>query len=148
MLPPLFTGAAAALVMSFGAAALAAGELPAIAATAAGQGTAVAGALSGVSAAAASAAYADGGTVNSPTVALIGEAGPETIIPESRPARARQLLADLFARNPGLMGGGGQAAVFQNQISVNVVAGTADPRGLAEELADHLNDILGQQMRA
>ena len=148
MLPPLFTGAAAALVMSFGAAALAAGELPAITATAMGQGAAVAAALSGVSGAAAGAAFADGGQVTSPTVALIGEAGPETIIPESRPARARQLLADLFARNPGLMGGGGQAAVFQNQISVNVVAGTADPRGLAEELADHLNDILGQQMRA
>ncbi|MFF5668788.1 hypothetical protein ACFY8S_01405 [Streptomyces hygroscopicus] len=35
--------------------------------------------------------FADGGIINSPTVGLIGEAGPEVIIPLTRPQRARQL---------------------------------------------------------
>ncbi|GGT74525.1 hypothetical protein P6B95_15495 [Streptomyces atratus] len=46
--------------------------------------------------------FANGGIVTGPTPALIGEAGPEVVIPLTRPARARQLaeqsgLADLLA---------------------------------------------------
>ncbi|MFG2404285.1 phage tail tape measure protein [Streptomyces brevispora] len=37
--------------------------------------------------------FANGGIVNGPTAALIGEAGPEVVIPLTRPARARQLAA-------------------------------------------------------
>lgn len=36
--------------------------------------------------------FADGGIVNGPTPALIGEAGPEVVIPLSKPKRARQLV--------------------------------------------------------
>lgn len=37
--------------------------------------------------------YADGGIVTGPTNALIGEAGPEVVIPLSRPARAAELMS-------------------------------------------------------
>lgn len=39
-------------------------------------------------------AYADGDIVTSPTVGLVGEAGPEAIIPLNNPARAQQLMAE------------------------------------------------------
>lgn len=37
---------------------------------------------------------AEGGIINSPTFAMIGEAGPEMVLPLSRPARARDLLME------------------------------------------------------
>lgn len=37
--------------------------------------------------------YADGGIVTGPTNALIGEAGPEVVIPLTQPARAQELMA-------------------------------------------------------
>ena len=37
--------------------------------------------------------YADGGIVTGPTNALIGEAGPEVVIPLTKPARAAELMA-------------------------------------------------------
>lgn len=39
-------------------------------------------------------AYARGGIITSPTVGLVGEAGPEAIIPLNNPARAQQLMAE------------------------------------------------------
>lgn len=39
-------------------------------------------------------AYASGGIVTSPQVGLVGEAGPEAIIPLNNPARAQQLMAE------------------------------------------------------
>ena len=59
-------------------------------------------------------ALADGGFINKPTNALVGEAGPELILPLTRPARMNQLLVD--AQKRGLikpmrfgapLGGGG-----------------------------------------
>lgn len=38
--------------------------------------------------------YAEGGIVTGPTNALIGEAGPEAVIPLTKPARAAQIMAD------------------------------------------------------
>jgi phage-related protein len=57
--------------------------------------------------------FADGGIVYGPTHALIGEAGPEVVIPLTRPRRARQL-----AERSGLLGILGATA-------------TAQPRALA-----------------
>lgn len=37
--------------------------------------------------------YANGGIVTSPTLAHIGEAGPEAVVPLTRPGRARQVMA-------------------------------------------------------
>jgi hypothetical protein len=51
-------------------------------------GIAVQGAAAGVK------AYARGDIVTSPTVGLVGEAGPEAIIPLNNPARAQQLMAE------------------------------------------------------
>jgi hypothetical protein len=39
-------------------------------------------------------AYADGGVVTTPTVGLVGEAGPEAIIPLNNPARAAQVMSE------------------------------------------------------
>jgi hypothetical protein len=52
--------------------------------------------------------FANGGIVNSPVVGLVGEAGPEVIIPLTRPQRARQLaqesgLVDMLAKS-GVLG--------------------------------------------
>lgn len=59
-----------------------------------------------------------GGIVSRPTFSLIGEAGPEAIIPLSNPARARQVM-----REAGLAGGGGG-------ITFNINGSNMDPRQL------------------
>jgi len=54
--------------------------------------------------------YADGGIINGPTPAIVGEAGPEVIIPLTKPGRAAQL-----AQQSGLLsmlGGGAATAVY------------------------------------
>jgi hypothetical protein len=54
--------------------------------------------------------FAEGGIVNGPTPAIVGEAGPEVIIPLSQPGRAAQL-----AQQSGLtamLGGGGTPTVY------------------------------------
>lgn len=51
---------------------------------------------------------AHGGVVSSPTLAMVGEAGPEVVIPLSRPERARQLMAATG------LGGGGSGVTVQN----------------------------------
>ena len=38
--------------------------------------------------------YAKGGIVTSPEIGVVGEAGPEAIIPLNNPARAQQLMAE------------------------------------------------------
>lgn len=57
--------------------------------------------------------FAEGGIITKPTVGMIGEAGPEVVVPLSKPDRARQLmkesgLVDLAA---GMGGGGGDTQV-------------------------------------
>lgn len=54
--------------------------------------------------------FADGGIVTAPRIGLVGEAGPEAIIPLSRPARASAIM-----REAGLIGGGaGNSFVINN----------------------------------
>jgi hypothetical protein len=145
MMPALTAAASAALVATLGGAAAAAGLLPGILAVGAGQGAALAATLVAGSA---GATFADGGRVTRPTVALVGEAGDETIIPESRPERARDLLDDLFARKPSLAPGrrGTAGAVFiNNQVTIN---GTPDdPEAVAERIYDAINRRLGRAFR-
>lgn len=60
---------------------------------------------------------ANGGYVDSPTLAMIGEAGPELVVPLNRPSRAEALL-----QGAGLTGvGGGPAVMIQ---SANFYDGT------------------------
>lgn len=58
--------------------------------------------------------YADGGVVTSPTLGLVGEAGPEAIIPLSNPARAAQVMNEA-----GLSGGTGSVAVYIGNEQLN-----------------------------
>jgi SLT domain-containing protein len=51
---------------------------------------------------------AQGGLITSPTLAMVGEAGPEAVIPLSRPARAAQVM-----RQAGL-GGSSNSFVINN----------------------------------
>lgn len=69
-------------------------------------------------------AMADGGLVSSPTVALIGEAGPEVVIPLTRPQRAMELMQQtgLMAYGSQQVSGGRGAAV--NIESANFYDGT------------------------
>ena len=48
---------------------------------------------------------AKGATVNNPTLAMIGEAGPETVVPHNNKPRSRALLAQAAA-GVGVTGGG------------------------------------------
>lgn len=65
-----------------------------------------------------------GGVVNRPTLALIGEAGPEAVVPLSRPQRARQVM-----REAGLTGGSG----VTNYFTINTT-GTVDEIALARSI--------------
>ena len=78
--------------------------------------------------------FADGGIVTSPTNALIGEAGPEMVLPLTDPARMAELLAHglgggFSAGGPGPapdVGGGGQGGntVVQLVVDGDVLAET------------------------
>lgn len=62
-------------------------------------------------------AFAAGGVVRSPQLALVGEAGPEVIVPTSRPGRARSLLqlaGDMVGGS-----GGGRAAGAGGGVSIH-----------------------------
>lgn len=143
MMPGLATGAAASLIMTFGASASAAVALPGLLAGAAAQGAVAGAAMSAAVGAATAASFAEGGRVTSRTFAEIGEAGPETIIPETRPSRARALLADLFARQPGLAGGGVSTI---NNWSISVT-GAGNARELADTLVSEIDRRLGRRAR-
>lgn len=70
--------------------------------------------------------YANGVVVDTPTLGIFGEAGPEAVIPISRPARAMQLmeqsgLADM-ARNQSSPAVMIQSAVFASATDADLVA--------------------------
>lgn len=76
--------------------------------------------------------FAEGGVVRGPTVALIGEAGTEAVIPMTKPARAAQIM-----RQSGLdqmFGGGGD-------VQVSVYLGN-------EAFDQHVQKIVVQDSRA
>jgi len=67
-------------------------------------------------------ATADGGIFSGAQVRLIGEAGPEAVVPLSRPARAAEIM-----KEAGLTGGGGptvhvQTMVVQDATDIDRVA--------------------------
>jgi len=94
-------------------------------------------------------AFAEGGRVTRPTLALIGEAGPETVIPESRPNLASALLASLFDRNPGLAasaGGGRGTTVFMSN-TLNLTASQSDPKSVADAIFEEIDRKIGREFR-
>ncbi|MCL1826540.1 MAG: hypothetical protein FWG20_00700, partial [Candidatus Cloacimonetes bacterium] len=74
-------------------------------------------------------AFAEGGIVNRPTFGMIGEDGPEAVIPLSKPDRASELL-----NKTGLSGsGGGSSFVFSPTVNIH---GNADKTVIDNSLAD------------
>jgi phage-related protein len=67
---------------------------------------------------------AEGGIVNSPTMALIGEAGPEAVIPLSRMGA------------PGMPGAGGGSQTYN--ITVNALGNSADPQAIVNALRSYI----------
>jgi len=65
---------------------------------------------------------AQGGLITSPTLAMVGEAGPEAVIPLSRPARAAQVM-----RQAGLIGAG-------NSFVINNYGNALDEGALAAKI--------------
>lgn len=88
--------------------------------------------------------FANGGIVNSPVVGLVGEAGPEVIIPLTRPARARQLaeesgLADMLASaGPGSKDRSGPPPVPAGQGAVFHIYEAGDGKVTAHRVASRL----------
>jgi hypothetical protein len=85
---------------------------------------------------------ANGGIVTKPEFTILGEAGPEAVIPLNRPARAAEVM-----RQAGLAGAGGESTV--STINVNVVLpGGTTLIGAAEDvgriLAPHVARALGR----
>jgi hypothetical protein len=79
-------------------------------------------------------AFASGGIVTSPTLALVGEAGPEAIIPLSA-----------FSGGSSLGGGGGIGGA--GNIVVNINGGSYLNQGGAQQIAQALATMIGQQLK-
>ena len=80
--------------------------------------------------------YAEGGIVNQPTQALIGEAGPEVVIPLTRPSRAAQLM-----QQSGLAGMLSAAATL-----VQVFIGNEQLEGRMVQVVERNNAALGNSL--
>lgn len=95
--------------------------------------------------------FASGGKVFGPTRALVGEAGPEAIVPLRRPLNqvdpsVRALSAIAQGKVPamasgGVMGGGQTVITFEPGSIV--VEGADDPRATAIEVADEIAERIG-----
>lgn len=87
--------------------------------------------------------YAAGGTLDSPTLALIAEAGRETVVPHNDKPRSRALALEAL-RGTGLsLGGpGGGGAVFSPTIHITI-QGNADA-GVLEAAAARMKEELDQ----
>lgn len=79
---------------------------------------------------------AEGGIVTNPTHALIGEAGPEVVIPLTRPSRAAQLM-----QQSGLAGMLGAAASL-----VQVFIGNEQLEGRMVQVVERNNAVLGNSL--
>lgn len=94
--------------------------------------------------------FARGGEVFGPTRALIGEAGPEAVVPLNRPLNqvdpsVRWLSAIAQGKMPAMASGGvvggGTSIVFE--AGAIVVEGADDPRATAIEVADEIAERIG-----
>lgn len=90
---------------------------------------------------------ANGAIVTGPLTALIGEAGPEVVIPLSRPARARQLAEQSglvrMLQAQGVLGGPRGGTNVNAPMTVNMASNAQDPRVLAHMFASEVTRRLG-----
>jgi hypothetical protein len=100
-------------------------------------------------------AFADGGLVNGPTFAMIGEAGPELVLPLTRPDRMRELLRQagfpMMADGGGAGFGGGSGS--RPVLTIDVGIGSIDWSYLfvgldtaAEDYAERASDALAREL--
>lgn len=87
--------------------------------------------------------FATGGVVNGPTRAIIGEAGPEAVIPLARPLSqvdpaVRDIAAFAQGKSPMMASGGAAGAGVTIQGGITISAPWADPRLVAIEVWDEL----------
>jgi phage-related protein len=95
--------------------------------------------------------FANGGIVNGPTAALIGEAGREVVIPLTRPQRATELaqqsgLIELLAAQGALGALGGAPATGVTSappVEMHVHSGVADPEQVARRAVRILERRMG-----
>ena len=138
MMPGLAAAATMALIATLGGAASAAGLLePAI--------------LANVAMGEAAIAMAFGGRVTSPTLIYAGEDGEETVVPETKPSRARELLADMATRRPELFAAeaGGRAASMPgggHSITINISGDDYRGDELARRISQEVDGILGRRV--
>lgn len=86
--------------------------------------------------------FASGGLVNSPTLAVVGEAGPEAVIPMSDPARAAKV-----AKQTGLLDMLGSRAGHAEMTAVHVYLGTREITDILDtriekKLGDQANELM------
>lgn len=89
--------------------------------------------------------FANGGIVNNETLAIIGEAGKEVVIPMTRPKRALELaeksgLIDLLARQSGATVGG---SVSHGGNTIHVHTQVTDPELIARRIVGQLAFVAG-----
>lgn len=85
--------------------------------------------------------FAEGGIVTRPTNAIIGEAGPEVVIPLTRPQRAAQLAesSGLTAMLAGIgTGSDGESAPAIGEVHMHVASNIADPEQVARRAVRQL----------
>ncbi len=78
--------------------------------------------------------FADGGIVTRPTNAIIGEAGPEVVVPLTQPRRAMELMRKTGLDRMGSGGGGGPTV----HVGTMVVQDATDIDRVASRLGRHL----------
>lgn len=72
--------------------------------------------------------YAEGGIVSRPTYALVGEAGPEVILPLSDPRRSAQLMQ--------------QAGIGTANLSVTINVASGDPNAIASAVSAEMKKLV------
>lgn len=91
--------------------------------------------------------YAEGGVVTRPTPAIVGEAGPEVIVPVTRRGRAMDLMAtaaDMMGMGSGSGSGGGVQVTYAPSISIT---GGGDAAGIKREVANALSSNMPELER-
>ena len=83
-------------------------------------------------------AFAQGGIVNRPTLAMVGEDGAEAIIPLNKPDRAKEIIAQITPKLDQSGGGKGGGASFVFSPTINVNGGEAN--SIKPAVTDALNE--------
>lgn len=79
--------------------------------------------------------FAEGGIVVGPTKALIGEAGPEVVIPLSKPQRAMELMQQAgLIKMMGRMNAGPSGPQVGQQHTWNITTNQSDPQVVAQRM--------------